>query len=131
MTNPFSLLAPYQFQTEISESKSVFQFQFKDSDCDLFKQFLTEKVITPQKEARLRLSQPKEDWMIFWKTHPSTEVKLMLAHPSENEWVATVALSKEAFDLLLNRLEKKLKFRLSELGSVSQFSNFDVEFQFL
>lgn len=52
----------------------------------------------------LRLNLPDE-WVIFWKLRPdegNDESRLLIAHPQQDEWVATVALEPGHAERLLN-----------------------------
>ena len=74
----------------------------------------------------LRLSLP--GWVLFWKRGGS-ESRILLAHPSPDEWVATLALETEFFRTMvaaLQRLETGQSLMLSQLGSLGRVSNLDV-----
>lgn len=82
--------------------------------------------ITDSKEVLLRLGMySKERWTLYWKVK-ETSNQVYLAHPSLEEWVATLALQKKSFEKLLEKLSLKESFSLAEFTQLGAFSNFHV-----
>ena len=52
----------------------------------------------------LRLDLP-DQWIVFWKKRP-TDSRLLLAHPQQGEWVATIALEETHAQNLVNALKR-------------------------
>ena len=63
-----------------------------------------------QARGELRVDLP-DGWIIFWKNRDS-ESRLLLAHPAETEWVATVALDPALASLLLTNLSSSAQLPL-------------------
>jgi hypothetical protein len=75
----------------------------------------------------LRVDLPL-NWAIFWKLRDD-ESRLLMAHPQENEWVATAALESSHAGALTERLlgaQTGLVFAISEIGSVGGISNVEL-----
>lgn len=75
----------------------------------------------------LRLDLPGE-WIIFWKKR-GDESRLLIAHPQESEWVATVSLTEEHAAASLERLEGLApgdRLDLGELASTGSVSNLEL-----
>ena len=51
----------------------------------------------------LRVDLPR-NWIVFWKRREG-ESRLLIAHPQENEWVATAALEPEHGKKLIDELK--------------------------
>jgi hypothetical protein len=54
--------------------------------------------------AELRVDLP-DQWIVFWKKRAS-DTRLLLAHPQEDEWVATAALEETHGQNLVSALKK-------------------------
>ncbi len=76
----------------------------------------------------LRVGLPDE-WAIFWKMNESGS-RLLIAHPDERKWVATLALDQEHASLLLEKLkglQAGQELRVSEWGGdVHPVSNLEL-----
>ncbi len=64
----------------------------------------------------LRLDLPR-GWIVFWKLREG-ESRLLLAHPQQDEWVATAALTREHGALVAERLERLAGGALLNVGEV-------------
>jgi hypothetical protein len=85
------------------------------------------EVLAEEGGGELRLDLPR-GWIIFWKKREG-ESRLLLAHPQQDEWVATVALNSEHAGLLIERLEKLgsgQTLSLGELASTGGVSNLEL-----
>lgn len=87
---------------------------------------LKEVLLNARGELKLELPQ---GWTIYFKAREG-ETRLLLAHPEQDAWVATVAVSSDSSQLFLDRLESLVSgsegFRLSELGPPHFVSNLEV-----
>ena len=74
----------------------------------------------------LRVDLPSK-WTIFWKLREG-ETRLLLAHPEVDAWVATVSMTREHCEAIMNAFSKlsDVPEVLSQLGSTSRISNFDL-----
>ena len=68
--------------------------------------------------SELRLDLPR-GWIIFWKKREG-ESRLLLAHPQEDEWVSTVALSADHGLLLVQALGKLGAGQAIQLGALAE-----------
>ena len=85
----------------------------------------------------LRLDLPR-GWIVFWKKRSEArgseqsfedESRLLVAHPQDEEWVATVALSAGHGAELVSRLEGLAAGRsvsVAELGPTGKVSNLEL-----
>ena len=75
----------------------------------------------------LRVDLPSK-WTIFWKLREGEETRLLLAHPEEDTWVATVAMTRPHCEAIVGAFSKlsEIPEILSGLGSTSRISNFDL-----
>ena len=78
-----------------------------------------------EKNHELRLILP-EQWTIYFKLRTAGSSRLSLAHPSEKEWVATIALSPEHARAVLEQLRTDASLRISDLGTTSGLINFSL-----
>ena len=74
----------------------------------------------------LRVDLPSK-WTIFWKLREG-ETRLLLAHPEEDAWVATVSMTREHCEAIIDAFSKlsDVPEVLSQLGATSRISNFDL-----
>jgi hypothetical protein len=75
----------------------------------------------------LRLALP-QGWVLFWK-RKDAESRILLAHPEEKEWVATVALesaSGQKWVEALKGLHPGQPGFLSQLAPLSGMSNLEI-----
>jgi hypothetical protein len=105
--------------------ESELLLRFNPADRDQLVQLLEETFLHGAGELRIDLP---ENWLIFWKLR-ERESRLLLAHPQENEWVATVALESAHAQATLDSL-KSLKagdtFKISEIGQTGSVSNVEI-----
>jgi hypothetical protein len=75
----------------------------------------------------LRVDLPKE-WSLFWKARKG-DTRILVAHPSQDQWVGTLALEPRFASRLIELLEKSVsgdEIRLSSVDTVSKLSNLDI-----
>jgi hypothetical protein len=85
----------------VSHSVAKMQLDLEAQDLATLIQGL-EQVFTSGGELRVDLP---DQWIVFWKTRPS-ETRLLLAHPAQEEWVATAALEETHSQNLVSALKK-------------------------
>ena len=84
---------------------------------------LTDVFARPRSELRLELPQ---DWVIFWKLREG-DSRLLIAHPAETEWVATVALGASDAEAFLTDLNARTEIPLKPPTGRGFFtSNFEL-----
>jgi hypothetical protein len=83
-----------------------------------------------QQAGELRLDLPNE-WSLFWKAREG-DTRILVAHPSKDQWVGTIALEPQFASRLIERLEKSVsgdEIRFSSVDTVSKQSNLDLVFK--
>ena len=95
------------------------------SDLQASIQYLEDVYLRDQGELRVDLP---EKWVKFWKKR-DFESRSLMAHPSSNEWVLTLALT-EAFGIFvidtMKRMKPGDKLVLSQIGTLAKQSNADL-----
>ena len=74
----------------------------------------------------LRLDLPTK-WTLFWKLREG-ETRMLLAHPEEDSWVATLAMTRNHCEAIIGAFSKlsDVPQILSQLGTTSRISNFEL-----
>jgi len=91
---------------------------------------LTELLSDPNPSAELKSEWPG-GWTIYWKNRDD-DSRVLLAHPDENLWVATIAWKRDAAGSLLEallRLSPGERLSLLEFEGVSFLSNLEICFE--
>jgi hypothetical protein len=73
----------------------------------------------------LRVDFPRR-WTIFFKAREE-DSRLLLAHPEENAWVATVALTPAHGSRVVEKLNLGRAVKVGEHGPLNPLSNFTLE----
>jgi hypothetical protein len=80
-----------------------------------------------QGAGELRLDLPQE-WSLFWKLREG-ESRVLVAHPSTDQWVGTLALEKPFAEKLIARLlvlSTGQDLRIGSVAAVSGVSNLEL-----
>ena len=94
---------------------------------------LLEELVSALEEVYLRRGSElriaiKDQWLLFWKWRES-DSRILLAHPTEDEWVATLALNPDfgkAMLLALKNLKTGQSLSVSQVGPLSTVTNLEV-----
>jgi hypothetical protein len=107
------------------DARSTLSLDLSEEERGLLLPFLDQLFFHAGSELRLDLPN---NWIVFWKIR-ETESRLLLAHPQQGEWVATMALETEHGQRVKDRIENLKSgdaFSISELGVIGSVSNVEL-----
>lgn len=126
----YSMLLSVEYEFKIlSDEKYEMRWNMKSLEWELIKKHLSELEIGGAEWSfslqphPVISGRPLQDFRFYWKRREGSD-RLMMAHPSLDEWVVSVSLTSTSEQAFIESMESQKKFDSKLLSQLHAFNNF-------